>query len=139
MPQLVGQSCSVCGERIGNTFESAFCEKCANPVHHRCRAPGPAAPAQSCTICSTDLAAASRRAAEQERLRRDEMARRPPPPPLSMAPVFSVYRLRYYIFATVGALGLGIAAFSYGEVVAGLGAVAVGVVLGALTVVTARG
>jgi hypothetical protein len=34
--QLVGQSCSVCGERIATLLDGAFCPDCDEPVHARC-------------------------------------------------------------------------------------------------------
>ncbi len=50
MPQLVGQQCANCGERISNELESAFCEQCGNPVHNRCRAPGDTANPYTCPV-----------------------------------------------------------------------------------------
>jgi hypothetical protein len=133
MAQLVGLPCSMCGERIGNTFESAFCEKCGNPVHNRCREPMRLGSWEACAVCGAHLATARRAAAERERQRREEEARRPPPPPLETE-VYSHYNRIAKWFLTTGACLFGgiyvMTLDEPGATVAGVGATLVGITLG---------
>ena len=34
--QLVGETCVVCGQRIGSIVDADFCKGCGNPLHHEC-------------------------------------------------------------------------------------------------------
>jgi hypothetical protein len=40
MPQLVGQNCVHCGQRIAGELDARFCRGCGAPVHDRCARPG---------------------------------------------------------------------------------------------------
>ena len=53
LPQLVGMSCAVCGQRIGSTIDGRFCGGCGNPVHDRCSSDA-ALPASNDDLLSAD-------------------------------------------------------------------------------------
>jgi sulfite exporter TauE/SafE len=142
--QLVGLPCSICGERIGAAFESAFCEKCGNPVHNRCRRPA-SSPAGHCPTCGADLAAAGRTAAEREREQREAEARLPPPPPLEAERMLHAYRvargLLGWILGAVGAVVGGVVVLTLdepGTTFVGIAAIVAGVAMGVLAVSLAR-
>jgi hypothetical protein len=60
MPQLVGESCAICQQRISATYDARFCAACGNPVHDRCcKAPAESDREQRCSVCSGDLASAA--------------------------------------------------------------------------------
>lgn len=38
MPQLPGQACTLCGDRISGAVDGMFCRECGSPVHKQCLA-----------------------------------------------------------------------------------------------------
>jgi hypothetical protein len=50
MPQLVGQVCVLCEQRIGSVVDGCFCDVCGKPAHRACRRTA-AADAGACAGC----------------------------------------------------------------------------------------
>lgn len=139
MAQLVGQSCSICGERIGNTFESAFCEKCRHPVHNHCRTANHTP--ETCSACGANLATAARRAEDREQERRNELARLPPPPPLDVERAAHIYRTARWFLGAGAAVMIGIMVIAMdepGTTFAGVGAIVAGIGMAVLGGMIAR-
>ena len=140
MPQIVGLPCAICSDRISAAFESAFCEKCGNAVHNRCRAPGTPT-TQTCSVCGTDLATSARLAEERERQRLEEEAKRPPPPPLEIERYYHYYQIARWLLGAVVAIMIGIRVMSLdepGATAAGIGAMAASIIMGLVGVYLAR-
>jgi hypothetical protein len=54
-PQLVGQKCARCGERISCDLDGRFCRACGAPVHDQCARPGEG---PGCPACGSAAATA---------------------------------------------------------------------------------
>jgi hypothetical protein len=55
MQQLVGQSCKLCGGRIGSILEGRYCRDCRSPVHNACAQGSPKQPGEGrCPACGSD-------------------------------------------------------------------------------------
>jgi hypothetical protein len=55
--QLVGQNCSICGERIPDEIDSEFCRGCKSPIHNRCINPSAGT---GCSICGASVPTGSK-------------------------------------------------------------------------------
>lgn len=51
VPQLVGQSCAICGRRIGSILDAHFCPACGRPVHPACTESVSTIPPDGCPVC----------------------------------------------------------------------------------------
>jgi hypothetical protein len=51
VPQLAGQFCVVCGERIDGDYEAGYCPACHYPRHDKCVEPPKAPNPDACTAC----------------------------------------------------------------------------------------
>ncbi|MBN9523904.1 hypothetical protein J0H58_36240 [bacterium] len=79
-PQLVGQRCTHCDERISSDLDGRYCRTCGCPAHTECaRDAAPAADA--CTACRTPAAVLRDREAQRQAVLARLPADRPPPRP----------------------------------------------------------
>src|SRR6187455_3444799 len=51
MPQLVGQTCALCGKGIKSIVEGEFCQSCDKPVHSRCKVLADTPLFEQCNSC----------------------------------------------------------------------------------------
>jgi hypothetical protein len=66
MPQLAGQSCVICQERIDGDFEAGYCPACHYPRHDQCAKPPVTPDGQSCPTCGANVAACAQFVGERE-------------------------------------------------------------------------
>ena len=81
MPQLVGETCVVCHERISDAYNAGFCKNCGNAVHEDCLTAKPVAASDDrCSVCGGNPEspfAVQRRVEEQRRAERKQKSKYP--------------------------------------------------------------
>jgi len=80
MPQLVGETCAICHERITAAYNARFCKECGNAVHDGClTAKAVAASDGRCSVCGGDRGSplAVQRRAEERRAAKNEKRQYP--------------------------------------------------------------
>ena len=137
MTQLVNTNCTICQERIPNELEAGFCQRCGNPVHHRCMRPMSPAPWNTCPTCGTNLALAARQTRERQQRELALQQARPRLPPDLLRDRRILQLGRYFLGAAV-ILFLALTLFLQGEHVAGIGAAFAAVGTVALGIFTAN-
>lgn len=155
MAQLVGRKCTICRERIPSELESRFCGICGNPVHNECsKSALLELRGKACTECGTKEEIAEKVKAEEHKKHRAAINAMPPPPPLelqtALATASAAYQTGRVALGGLVAISLGIIllvvpdfrsdlrTIGVGEVVAGTGAILVGVVLFVLAYFSSR-